>query len=92
MAHCWITYDIASPKRWRKVYNTLLDFGAWRQLSVFEINTTETEVARLIGALEEHVDPDEDQIIIQPVCASCAAGVQLIGRPLERDEHNVRII
>ena len=30
-----VTYDIADPKRWRKIFKTMNGFGHWVQLSVF---------------------------------------------------------
>ena len=36
MEHLFIiSYDIADPKRWRRVFRVMKGYGAWLQLSVF---------------------------------------------------------
>lgn len=35
-----VTYDIASQRRWRKVFRTMEGFGEWLQLSVFQCRLT----------------------------------------------------
>lgn len=31
-----VAYDIADPKRWRRVFSVMEGFGEWLQLSVFQ--------------------------------------------------------
>jgi len=88
----WIAYDISSSKRWRKVFRTLHDFGAWRQLSVFEVETSETKIAVLEEKLRQIIDSEEDQVILLPVCQKCRAGVRSLGKPLDGPRENYVII
>ena len=92
MERVWIAYDISDPKRWRRVFRRLHDFGAWRQLSVFEIETSETKIALMEESLKELIDPKADQIIILPVCESCRKGARSIGKPLEPPRKSYTIV
>ena len=92
MERVWIAYDIRDPKRWRKVFRRLHDFGAWRQLSVFEIETSETKIALLEESLKPLIDPEVDQIIILPVCQSCRSAARSLGKPLEPPRKSFTIV
>ncbi len=87
-----IAYDIRNPKRWRKVFRRLHDFGAWRQLSVFEVETSETKIALLEESLKDLIDPAEDQIIILPLCESCRAKARSLGRRMEPPRGSYTVI
>lgn len=58
-----VCYDVADPKRLRKVFNLCRDFGDHLQFSVFEcdLNAAEkTEFETLLGDVIHH---GEDQVI-----------------------------
>ncbi len=58
-----ITYDIADPKRWRKIYKILRGYGEWVQLSVFHLRMTEKRQQELISRLDEVIHHDDDHIL-----------------------------
>ena len=58
-----ITYDIADPRRWRKIYKILRGYGEWVQLSVFQLRMTEKRRQELISRLDEIIHHDDDHIL-----------------------------
>ena len=48
-----VTYDIASPRRWREVFRIMEGFGEWVQLSVFQCRLTRRRQIELKLALDE---------------------------------------
>jgi len=57
-----VTYDIADPKRWRRVFKAMQGYGDWLQLSVFQCRLSrrrrqelETRLRGLIRNGEDHV-------------------------------------
>ncbi|MHB8998362.1 MAG: CRISPR-associated endonuclease Cas2, partial [Thermoanaerobaculia bacterium] len=59
-----VTYDISSPKRWRKVFRAMHGFGEHVQLSVFRCDLSTLQHARLKAHLDTLVDHDADQVLI----------------------------
>ncbi len=79
-----IAYDIADPKRWRKVYKTLRGYGAWTQLSVFQLRLTARRHTELIGRLEEIINHSDDHILcfdFGPADGMKESRVVSLGRP-----------
>jgi len=62
-----VSYDIRSPKRWRRVFRLMERSGTHRQLSVFFLRATRTEIARLARELEEMIETEQDSVLIAPV-------------------------
>jgi CRISPR-associated protein Cas2 len=88
-----IAYDIANPKRLRKVAKTCEDFGLRRQYSVFLCRITRTDLVRLKSRLYDVVNLDQDQVLFIPLCERCAGEVEAIGRPIEpHDARDVVIV
>ena len=58
-----VTYDIADPKRLRRVYDTMRGYGAWLQLSVFRCELTERALVELRVALADIIHHEEDQVL-----------------------------
>lgn len=87
MRQRWIvSYDIADPKRLRRVYRTLLGYGDWLQLSVFRCDLTRRERVRLQADLEECIQPTADQVCffdLGPADGRGESAVQSVGRPVE---------
>jgi CRISPR-associated protein Cas2 len=57
-----VTYDIADPKRWRRVFKAMQGYGEWLQLSVFQCRLSrwrrqemETRLRGLIKNGEDHI-------------------------------------
>ena len=48
-----VTYDISSPRRWRKVFRAMHGFGEHIQLSVFRCDLTPLQQAVMKRTLDE---------------------------------------
>ncbi len=59
-----VTYDIADPKRWRRVYRLLQGYGSWLQLSVFQCRLSRRRLVELRASLEERIRREEDHVLI----------------------------
>lgn len=58
-----VCYDIADPKRLRKVFKTMRDFGDHLQYSIFECQFNAIDLARCRHALGELIKHNEDQVL-----------------------------
>ena len=67
-----VTYDIASPGRWRKVFRIMEGFGEWVQLSVFQCRLSRRRQIELKLALDEVINHTEDHVIIIEVGPAAA--------------------
>jgi len=68
----FVTYDIAAPRRWRKVFRIMEGFGEWVQLSVFQCRLTRRRQIELKLALDEVINHTEDHVIIIEVGPAAA--------------------
>jgi CRISPR-associated protein Cas2 len=59
-----VTYDIADPKRWRRVFKAMQGFGDWLQLSVFQCRLTRRRRQELETRLRELVKNGEDHVLL----------------------------
>lgn len=78
-----VCYDIADPKRLRKVATVCEDFGYRRQYSVFLCRLSATDFVRLRSRLYDIVDLCKDQVLFIPLCPKCVTGMESLGRPTE---------
>jgi CRISPR-associated protein Cas2 len=82
---CYIvTYDISSPKRWRKVFRVMHGFGEHIQLSVFRCDLTDMQHALMKRALDDVIHHHEDQVLIVDLGRSVPktiAGIEVLGIP-----------
>lgn len=78
-----ITYDIADPRRWRRVFRLMNGYGEWLQLSVFQCRLSPQRRVDLKLALAELINHAEDHVLILDLGA--AAGlrprVESLGKP-----------
>ncbi len=82
---CIVSYDISDRKRWREVYRTMRGFGQHLQLSVFSCDLTAAERIKMIAALDEAIDAEEDQVLLIDLGPSPARPIhqiEALGRPL----------
>lgn len=83
--YCYlVTYDISSPKRWRKVYQTLLGYGEHVQLSVFRCDLTAMRLVQLRMALDGAIDHEGDQVLMVKLGKSrpdVIQDIEVLGRP-----------
>ena len=64
MRNTWIvSYDIADPKRLRRVFKSCKGHGIHLQYSVFECDLDSMEKAEFEALLSEQINHDEDQIL-----------------------------
>ena len=74
-----IAYDIADPKRWRKVFRLLKSYGAPVQLSVFECRISNSQRQKLWSSMQHIVHSDEDKVLCYPVCGQCERRIMSLG-------------
>lgn len=58
-----VSYDIADPKRLRKVARSLEGFGTRLQYSVFECPLDDLRLEKLKAELQDLLNHDEDQVL-----------------------------
>ena len=80
-----VTYDISSPKRWRRVFRLMKGYGRWIQLSVFQCRLTARRRADMAAALELLIRREEDHVLIIDVGEADRVDPQFesIGRTFE---------
>lgn len=59
-----VSYDIADPKRWRRVFRVMKGYGEWLQLSVFQVRLTRKRHAELIALLDGIIHHDRDHVVL----------------------------
>ena len=88
-----VAYDIADPKRLRKVAKVCEDFGLRKQFSVFFCRLGALDLVRLKSRLYDVINLDRDQVLFIPLCARCASAIEALGRPTEpHDARDVVIV
>lgn len=88
-----VAYDIADPRRLRKVARACEDFGLRRQFSVFFCRLSPTDLVRLRSRLYDVIDLDKDQVLFIPLCQRCSGLIEALGRPVEaHDARDVVIV
>ncbi len=81
-----VCYDIANPKRWRRVYRIMRGFGDPLQYSVFRCDLSATERVLLLMAVTEVINQREDRIMLVDVGPADGRGrtcIEAFGKPLE---------
>ena len=90
-----VSYDIMDPKRWQKVHRTMKGFGESLQYSVFACELSDSQRVRLVSALEELIQADQDRVIIVdlgPAKGNAADRVTFLGRQEALPERTVTIV
>ena len=67
-----VVYDIACPRRLRRIAQTCLDFGVRVQKSVFECWLDDENFDRLWQSLETLIVQDQDSLVAYTLSAPCA--------------------
>jgi CRISPR-associated protein Cas2 len=80
--HYIIGYDIANPKRLRRVARVCEDYGLRIQKSIFNCELTSQMHRDMMDQLTLTIDTNADSIISVPSCAACIAGRTELGLPL----------
>ena len=79
-----VSYDISDPKRLRRVFKTLRNWGDHLQYSVFECQLNRTDLVRLRAQLTEIIHHDDDQVLFVDLGPSEGRGDRVItamGKP-----------
>ena len=88
-----VAYDIADPKRLRKVAKTCEDFGLRRQYSVFLCRVSSLSLVKFKSRLYDLIDLQEDQVLFIPLSPRCAEQIEALGRPVEKyDARDIVIV
>lgn len=87
-----VCYDIADPRRLRRVARTCEDFGYRKQLSVFLVRVSATDFVRLRSRLYDIIDLAADQVLFIPLTDACLKRVEAIGRPTDDYDRNDVVI
>jgi CRISPR-associated protein Cas2 len=80
-----IAYDIADPKRLKKVADCCKDFGVRVQFSVFECRLEADRFAAFWQCLCELADPSEDRLVAYPLHAQAAQNIRTYGKMVVSD-------
>ncbi len=59
-----VAYDIADPKRWRRVFRLMEGFGEWLQLSVFQCRLSARRHAELVQLVDSIIHHEADHVIL----------------------------
>jgi CRISPR-associated protein Cas2 len=79
-----VSYDIADPKRLRRVFKEMRNWGDHLQYSVFECQLNRTDLVRLRAELSGIIHHDDDQVIFVDLGPSEGRGdrvISAIGKP-----------
>jgi len=76
----YVCYDIAEPRRLRRVAKASEDAGLRVQKSVFECSLTPDALRALRHRLAALSHPGEDLLLYQPVCPQCRAQITWHGK------------
>lgn len=83
-----ITYDISKDKIRNRVYKILESYGAWKQMSVFEIEVSKRERVELEDKLKNEIEK-KDSIRIYHLCDRCLDEIETYGRSENNDSSPV---
>lgn len=59
-----VAYDVADPKRLKKVYRKMCGFGEWMQYSVFRCSLSDVELTLMKDAIGGMINHAEDRVMI----------------------------
>lgn len=79
-----VSYDIANPKRLRRVARILESFGTRLQYSVFECPLDDLRVEKLKSALWEVIQHEADQVLfvsLGPAAGDATLVIESLGQP-----------
>ncbi len=81
-----VSYDIANPKRLRKVGEVVEGFGSRIQYSVFECPLDPMRLVQLKSALAAEINCDQDQVLfvsLGPAANDASLIIEALGLPYE---------
>lgn len=89
-----VAYDIADPKRWRRVFRIMNGYGAWLQLSVFQCRLSGKGLVQMRRALTEAIRQGEDHVVILDLGPADAVRPRMesLGKAVESLERKAIIV
>jgi CRISPR-associated protein Cas2 len=86
-----IAYDLEADKGRRKLAKLLEGYGERMQFSLFEADLSKDELAEVLAKAAEWVKSN-DSLRAYPVCASCWAKAETLGRSQEAPLPGLKIV
>lgn len=88
-----LAYDIADPKRLRRVANVCEDYGVRVQRSLFECWLEDAEFTTLWASLQAEIDPKVDQLVAYRLEARAARERLTVGETMNctQPEHFIYV-
>jgi len=59
-----VVYDISNPKRWRRIFKIMNEYGEWIQLSVFQCRLSKRKRVEFESKIRSTIKHDKDHVII----------------------------
>jgi CRISPR-associated protein Cas2 len=90
-----VTYDIRDPKRLRKVFKCLRNYGEHLQFSVFDCLLSEKDLVRLRADLSARIDGSADQVLLVklgPADGRAADAIEFLGVKVEAADRVVKVL
>lgn len=80
-----VAYDIADPKRLKRVADIICDYGMRVQKSIFEVTVDAKSFLEMRARIEDQIDPEADGVKFFPLCEKCAGTLENIGNGIVID-------
>lgn len=90
--HYLVGYDIASPRRLRRVARILEGYGYRVQYSIFLCDLSAPAYEDLVESLSARLDLAEDRVFLLPVCQACQQRMVELGTSAVPDLQETCII
>ncbi len=87
-----LAYDIAHPKRLRKVALACEAYGTRVQHSIFELHLKQGQLASLQTALMQIIDTQTDKIRYYRICGADFADITIEGQGQKTQAHRYTIV
>lgn len=90
-----VTYDVADPKRLRRVFKTMKGFGEHLQLSVFRCDLSRLRLAEMKMSLLAIIDTEKDQVLVIDVGPTEGRGAEVfesLGMPYREDPGGAQVV
>lgn len=79
-----IAYDIADPKRLRKIAKLFLNYGDRLQYSIFEFHINQLQFQKIKKEIEKIMNWNEDRITYIPLCEICNSNLKTQGKQITK--------
>lgn len=90
-----VSYDIADPKRLRRMFKIMRNWGDHLQLSVFHCELDPGELVRMEAEVTSEINHNEDQVLIVylgPAGGRADTVLKSLGKPLLVHERDVTVV